>query len=365
MGVLDGIRVVEIASGAPSSVCGMMLADLGAEVIVVEPHDAGPSGPRPADICNRGKRSIMLNLGQPEGVETVLKLVDTADILIEGAGPGAAEALGLGPDTCLSRKPALVYGRSSGWGQTGPLARAPGRGGNCTAVSGALWMETAPGHRPAPRAGLLGEVGGGALHLAIGVLAALLRARADGRGQVVDAAIVDGSAHLLNLLIVMLPGHGGFAGLRPASNESYVMRSYRCADGEWFNISAIEPKFYAVLLQKLGLDDDERFVTGFGDKLAWPALAASLEKIFAEKPRHAWCELLEGTDACFAPVLDPEDAARHPHNLARDLYKRVDGVLQVAAVPRFTATPSAPLAHVPQRGEHTDEVLAAIRSDSL
>lgn len=362
MGVLDGIRVIEIASAASPAICGMMLADMGADVIVVEAPTAEASRPRPADICNRGKRSIILDLQERAGVETVLDLVDSADIFIEGAGPGVAEQSGFGPEVCLSRRPSLVYGRTSCWGHEGPLAHVPGGHGNSTAVSGTLWMATAPGQRPTTHAGLLGVVGGSALYLAIGVLAGALRAREDGRGQIVDAATVDGSAHLLNLLAVMVPDRGSFASLRPASEESFVMRSYRCADGEWINLSAIEPKFYSTLLRKLGLDGDEQFVAGLGDKKTWYSLAGRLETLFAGKPRSAWCELLEGTEACFAPVLAPQDAARHPHNLARGLYVAADGILQVVAAPRFGATPSARPAPVPMRGEHTEEVLMQIRT---
>lgn len=360
MGVLEGIRVIEIASAAASTVCGMMLADLGADVIVVESPTDETGRPRPADICNRGKRSIVLDLQRRAEVETLLTIVDSADILIEGAGPGAAEESGFGPEVCLSRKQSLVYGRTSGWGHDGPLAHMPGGHGNCAAVSGTLWTATAPGQRPAAHAGLLSVVGGSALYLAIGVLAGALRAREDGRGQIVDAATVDGSAHLLNLLAVMLPERGSFSNLRPASNESFVMRSYRCADGEWINLSAVEPKFYSALLTKLGLDGDEQFVSGLGDKKNWDVLASRLEIVFAEKTRSAWCELMEGTEVCFAPVLAPKDAAQHTHNLARGLYETVDGILQVVAAPRFNATPSARPSPVPMRGEHTDEVLKEI-----
>jgi acetyl-CoA hydrolase len=340
----------------------MMLSDLGAEVTVIEaPHpDAGR--PRPEDICNRGKQSVTLDLHQPDGLETLLKLVEQADVLIEGVGPGAAEKLGFGPDACHLRCPSLVYGRASGWGQTGPLANQPGRDGNHTAISGALWMATAPDQCPAPTGGVLGVAGGGALYLAIGVIAGVLHARESGHGQVVDAAAVEGSAHLLNLSVVMLPGRGSFFNLKPASNESFVMRSYRCSDGEWINLSAIEPKFYSAFLEKLGLDGDEDFLNGFRDKKAWKDLAARLETTFASKTRGAWCELLEGTDACFAPVLTPRDAAGHPHNVARELYVTVDGILQVAATPRFSATPSAPPARVPARGEHTEQVLMSLRT---
>ncbi|WP_322028019.1 CaiB/BaiF CoA-transferase family protein [Burkholderia sp. BCC1977] len=360
MGVLDGIKVVEIASSAPVSVCAMLLADMGAEVIIVEAPNAQPVLPRPEDICNRGKRSIVLDLRQLDDVDALLALLESADIFIEGLGPGVAEAWGFGPQACLARKPSLVYGCSTGWGQDGPLAQVPAPGGNVEAVAGTLWTATAPNNCPTPRAGLLDVVGGGALYLAIGVLAAAVHAREDGQGQVVDAATIDGAAHMLNLMMVALPVRGGFENIRPAANESFIMRSYRCADGEWINISAIESKFYSVLLKKLGLSDDAQFATGLEEKQACGALAARLEQIFASRPRSAWCELLEGTDACVAPVLSPQDAARHPHNAARGLYATVDGVLQVVATPRFCATPSAPPGRVPLQGEHTDDVLKTL-----
>ncbi|MDF3084386.1 CaiB/BaiF CoA transferase family protein [Burkholderia sola] len=360
MGVLDGIKVIEIASSAPVSVCAMLLADMGAEVIVVEPPDARPVLPRPEDICNRGKRSIVLDLSQLDHVDVLLTLLDSADVFIEGLGPGVAEAGRFGPEVCLARRGSLVYGRSSGWGQHDQLTQVPAPGGNAEAISGALWTATAPNLRPTPHAGLVDVVGGGALYLAIGVLAAAVRAREDGHGQIVDAAVVDGAAHLQNLMMVALPARGGFENIRPAANESFVMRSYRCADGEWINISAIEPRFYLALLNKLGLSNDEQFVTGLEDKQAWDELAARLESIFASRSRSAWCGLLEGTDACAAPVLSPWDAARHPHNAARGLYATVDGVLQVVATPRFSATPSAPPRRVPLRGEHTNDVLQAV-----
>ncbi|PPC74212.1 CoA transferase [Pokkaliibacter plantistimulans] len=360
MGVLDGIRIVEVASSPATSVCGMMLADLGADVILIDPPGKDGAGPRPTEIYNRGKRSIVLDLNQHDCVQTLLQLVQQSDIVLEGGGPGLAEVLGYGPDICLAKKPSLVFGRSSGFGQNGPAAMNASSGGISTAVSGALWMETAPDETPLPRADLLGVVGGGALYLAIGVLAALLRAREDGGGQVVDSSMLEGSAHMFNLLVVMLEERGSFDMLRPDAFGCYALRSYQCADGEWINLSAIEPRFHTLLLERLGLADDAEFCAGLQDREKWPVLAKRFEQLFANRPRDEWCGLLSGDDTCFAPILAPEEAARHPHGLARHLYDVVDGVLQVSAAPRFSATPSAPTARVPRRDEHRSEILATL-----
>lgn len=360
MGVLDGVRIVEIASNPATSVCGMMLADLGADVILIAPPEQTGKGARPSQIYNRGKRSIILNLDEPDCIQTLQKLIQQSDIIIEGDGPGVAEARGYGPETCFAKKPSLVYGRSSGLGQNGPNSKHIASGGISTALSGALWMETAPYESPQPRADLLGVVGGGALYLAIGVLAALLRSREDGSGQVVDASMLEGSAHMFNLLVVMLEERGSFDMLRPDAFGCYALRSYRCADGKWINLSAIEPRFHNLLLERLGLADDSEFSTGLQDKQKWPLLSQRLDEIFAKKTRDQWNNLLLGTDACFAPILSPEEAASHPQGLARNLYTIVDGVLQVSAAPRFSVTPSAPPAKVPLPDEHRSEILAML-----
>ncbi|QQO35577.1 CoA transferase [Bradyrhizobium diazoefficiens] len=362
MGVLDGLKVVEMASLGPAPVCGSMLADLGADVVMVERPATDVGQPRPSEIYNRGKRSIVLDLKKPGAVNAVLKLVERADALIEGMRPGVMERLGLGPDVCLARRPSLVYGRMTGWGQHGPLALTAGHDGNYIGISGALWLSIARGQRPEPPLSLLGDVAGGSLYLAIGVLAGVMHARKGGRGQVVDAAMVDGSAHLLNqLLSTIAQGGGNFCSGKPASDERHFARSYRCADGNWINLAAMEPKFYSELIALLGLDQDEQAARGLDDPELWPILSQRFTQLFASKSRDEWSESLEGTDACFAPVLSPPNAAVHPHNVARGLYTQLDGILQVVAAPRFLSTPSAAPSGVPARGAHTEDLLYELR----
>lgn len=361
MGVLKGMRVVEISGIGPGPFCGMLLADLGADVVTVERPSTNVRS-RPSEIFNRGKRSIILDLKKPDAVETVLELVESADALIEGMRPGVMERLRLGPKDCLARRPSLVYGRVTGWGQYGRLSAAAGHDSNYIALSGALWLCAPSGQRPEVPPTLLGDVGGGALYLAVGILAGVLRARQDGHGQVVDAAMLDGSAYTLNLLLSIIAAQGGgFDHCRPRFDARHVSGCYRCSDGEWINLVPHEPQFYIELLKRLGLDHDKRFVNGESNPMVWPLLKSELELLFATKTRSQWCQLLEGTDACFAPVLSPAEAAVHPHNVDRGLYSTIDGVLQVAPVPRFSATPSAPTSRVPTRGAHTHEVLAEIR----
>ncbi|MHB0773970.1 CaiB/BaiF CoA transferase family protein [Bradyrhizobium sp. 1.29L] len=361
MGVLDGMKVVEIAGMGSGPFCGMLLADLGADVITIERPVADAGRPRNWQIFNRGKRSIILDLKKPEAVDIVLQLVKRADALIEGMRPGKMERLGLGPNVCLALRPSLVYGRVTGWGQYGPLSEAAGHGRNYIALSGALWFSSPAGEAPEVPATLLG-LGGGALYLALGILAGVLRARKDGRGQVVDAAMVDGSAHLLNLLLSTVAGSGlNFERGNPATDNRHWARSYRCSDGGWINVVADEPQFYAEFIKRLGLNHDRRFVEGQGDPKMWPNLLSELMALFATKTRAQWCELLEGTDACFAPVLVPPESAVHPHIAARSVYVTIDGVLQAAPAPRFSATPSAEPARVPVCGAHTQDVLSEIQ----
>ncbi|ESZ31349.1 CaiB/BaiF CoA-transferase family protein [Mesorhizobium sp. L2C066B000] len=366
MGVLSGVKIIEMVGLGPGPFCGMLLADLGADVIAVERPAADAGNPRPWELCSRGKRSMVLDVKKPGAVETFLELIDGADALIEGMRPGVMERLGLGPEVCLARRPSLVYGRMTGWGQYGPLSQVAGHDANYVAVSGALWLATQSGQQPDAPPGLLGDVAGGALYLAIGLLAGILRARQDGQGQVVDAAMVDGSAHLLNFAISFLPDHygGSFEKARPAALGMHWDRPYLCADGEWIVIQAVEPKFYAELIRRLGLDQDERFVNEQRNPAAWATLGDELSVLFKTKSRAEWTRLLEGTDTCFAPVLAPEEAAAHPHNIARDIYKTIDGVLQTAPAPRFSVTPSAELVSVPPRGAHTKDVLAELQINS-
>lgn len=363
MGVLAGVRIVEMGGIGPVPFCGMLLADMGAQVILVEraamragdPLDLGDKA-----IVHRGKRSVALDLKDPRAIDAVLRLVDGADALIEGMRPGVMERLGLGPEICRGRNPRLVYGRMTGWGQDGPLAKAAAHDINYIALSGALWYGGAPGAPPTTPPTLVGDLGGGALYLAMGVLAGLLRARADGVGQVVDAAIVDGSANLMNLLLSL---HA--AGLQPFDrgrgllDGPYWYGSYVCADGKFVTVGALEPQFHDLLIEKLGLHGDPDFKDPY-DARSWDQRRRRrLEAIFAARPRRYWVELLEGTDACFAPVLTPAEAANHPHLLARGVYARRNGMLQAEPAPRFSAFPDEVPGPVPRRGEHGAEILGA------
>lgn len=359
-GPLAGLRVLEIAGIGPAPFCGMLLADLGADVVVVDRREPNPENIElgAAAITSRGKRSIAVDLKSPDDVATVLDLVQNCDALIEGMRPGVMERLGLGPDVCLARNPRLVYGRMTGWGQDGPLAQAAGHDLNYIALSGALWYSGQPGEPPLTPPSLVGDIGGGSLYLAVGILAAVMSARETGRGQVVDAAIVDGSAHMMNLLL-SLKAAGQFVSARGESilDGPHWYSTYRCADGHFISVGSLEPKFYRLLREKLGLADDPDFANAY-DAKAWPELKRRLAELFAMRPRQDWCALLEGTDACFAPVLDPDEAARHPHMAARGVYQETNGVLQAAPAPRFSATPAAAPGPVARTGADTDAVLA-------
>jgi len=370
MGVLSGLRVVEIAGLGPAPFCGMLLADMGADVVLVE-RGTG----RAADslslgknaIVNRGKRSLVLDLKDPAAVDALLRLVDGADALIEGMRPGVMERLGLGPDTCLARNPRLVYGRMTGWGQDGPLAQAAGHDINYIALSGALWFSGAPGEAPMAPPTLVGDLGGGAMYLALGVLAALLCARQTGVGQVIDAAIVDGSANLMNLLLSLhAAGQQPLERGRGLLDGPHWYGSYACADGLFVSVGALEPQFNALLFAKLGLADDADFRNPY-DPRCWLRLRERLATLFATQPRAHWVALLEGSDACFAPVLTPREALVHPHLAARAVYAERDGVLQAAPAPRFSATPSGTPGAVPERGAQGADILreAGLAADEI
>jgi crotonobetainyl-CoA:carnitine CoA-transferase CaiB-like acyl-CoA transferase len=360
LGVLDGVRIVEIAGIGPGPFCGVLLADMGADVILVE--RAGAKGGDLLDlgksaIVNRGKRSLALDLKDPRGIAAVLRLIDSADALIEGMRPGVVERLGLGPEVCLARNPALVYGRMTGWGQEGPLAQAAGHDLNYIALSGALWFSGEPGRPPLAPPTLVGDLGGGALYLVMGILAGILNARCTGAGQVVDAAIVDGSANLMNLL---LSAHA--AGQQPLERGCGLLDgphwcgTYACADGLFVSVQALEPQFNALLFSKLGLGADPDFKNPY-DPSRWGALRERMSALFATQSRLHWVSLLEGSDACFAPVLTPAEAMTHPHMAARGIYSERDGVLQAAPAPRFSGTPSGLTGSIPARGEHSAVIL--------
>ena len=361
MGVLSGLRFIEIAGIGPGPFCGMLLADMGADVILVERPGAADEMldlGRHA-IVNRGKRSLALDLKDPGAVDAVLRLVQSADGLIEGMRPGVMERLGLGPEICLARNPALVYGRMTGWGQTGPLAQAAGHDLNYIALSGALWFAGEPDRPPMAPPTLVGDLGGGALYLAMGLLAAILNVQRGGTGQVVDAAIVDGSANLMNLLLsVHAAGHQPFERGRGLLDGPHWASTYRCADGQFVSVCALEPAFNALLFSTLGLADDADFKNPY-DPRRWPSLREKLAAHFLTQPRQHWVDLLEGSDACFAPVLNPAEAQQHPHIAARGIYSAPGGVLQAAPAPRLSTTPSAVPGPIPARGQHGADILRA------
>lgn len=331
MSVLKGMRVVEFEGLGPGPFCGMHLADLGADVILIGRAGGAATGA----VFNRGKRVLSLDLKKPKHVAAAIRIAATADATIEGLRPGVMERLGLGPDALMAANPRLVYGRITGWGQTGPLASTAGHDINYASLAGAAWYAGRAGSPPVPPPTLVGDIGGGALYLTIGILAGVLRARETGKGSVVDAAIVDGAAHMLGLLM-SLRAAGGYPDERGRSmlDGADFYDVYSCADGEWISVGPLEPKFYALLVETLNLGGDERFALQF-DKAQWPGRKAALSAIFAERPRAYWISLLEGTDVCFAPVLKPPEARDHPHLKARNVWRDVGGALQAAAAPRF------------------------------
>jgi alpha-methylacyl-CoA racemase len=363
--MLSGIKVVEICGIGPGPFCAMHLADLGADVIAVERETRVPIGAPTggANAINRGKRSIVADLKTEEGRQLVLRLVADADALVEGMRPGVMERLGLGPEALQAINPRLVYGRMTGWGQDGPLAQAAGHDNNYISVSGALYYNGTPAEPPSTALTLTGDIGGGALYLTIGLLAGILNARATGKGTVVDAAIVDGSAHMLQLLLATRRA-GLVTGVRgenvPDSSPFYS--TYRCADGHFITLGSLEPQFYALLLEKLNLKDDPRFVRQW-DRTKWPEARQYLVELFATQTRDEWRALFENTDVCFGAVLSPAEAAKHPHNVARANYFERDGELEVAPAPRFDGKVTRPGA-APRAGQHTEEILAALREGS-
>ncbi|MEO1013588.1 MAG: CaiB/BaiF CoA-transferase family protein [Pseudomonadota bacterium] len=358
MGVLNSLKIVEFEGLGPGPFCGMHLADLGAEVTLIARSPATPSGA--AAVFNRGKRSIVLDLKAPAHAEAAKKIAARADAVIEGLRPGVMERLGLGPDDLRALNPKLVYGRLTGWGQQGPLAHAAGHDINYVSLSGAAWHAGDLAGSPTPPPTLVGDVAGGALYLAVGILSGVLQARETGEGVTVDAAIVDGAAHMTSLLL-SLRAAGGMPEARGGSmlDGAHFYGVYQCADGEYVSVGPLEPKFYALFLQKLGLEEDPAFKEQFA-QANWPACRARLEAVFAERARDDWRKLLEGTDVCFAPVLRPSEAARHPHMAAREVYRDVDGVMHAAPAPRFDnarADDPCPMSSV---GAETDEILAEV-----
>ena len=362
-GPLSGYRIIELAGIGPGPFAAMMLADMGAEVIRVERAQSvrgqAPNGAH-WDVSLRGRRNIAIDLKNPEGIETLLSLVEHADALIEGFRPGVMERLGVGPDVCVARNPKLVFGRMTGWGQEGPYAASAGHDINYISLAGALAHFSRAGEAPVPPLNMVGDYGGGGMFLAYGVVCALLEAQKSGKGQVVDTAMVDGSAVLMTMFWAM-KNIGMFDENKPGTNlldtGAHFYDVFKCSDGKYVSIGSIEPQFYALLLEKTGLVDDPTFAQQM-DTSQWPALKIKLAEVILTKSRTQWCEIMEGTDVCFAPVLTMSEAAKHPHNVARQTFVEVDGITQPAPAPRFSrssaALPSAP-AHA---GQHSREVLA-------
>jgi len=357
MGPLAGYRVLEFAGIGPGPFCAMVLADLGAEVVRIDRPD-GPPGGGPSDILGRGRRSLALDLKNPAHHAAALRLIGRADALIEGFRPGVMERLGLGPAPCLAANPRLIYGRMTGWGQDGPLAQAAGHDINYIALTGALWAIGRAGERPVPPLNLVGDYGGGGMLLALGLLAGMLSAQKTGQGQVVDAAMVDGAALLMAPIYAML-ARGRWQNERAANmldGAAPWYDTYECADGRYLAVGPIEPQFFAILCQRLGLDPAR-----FADRMApaaWPALRAELAAIFKGRARDDWAALFEGTDACVAPVLDLTEAPHHPHIRARATFLDDQGPVQPAPAPRFSATPASRPRPAPARGADGAAVLA-------
>lgn len=367
MGPLTGVRVVEIAGIGPGPFCAMMLADAGADVVRVDRASrvwGGDPGSPPADVLGRGRRSIGVDLKSPDGVETVLRLAEGADALLEGFRPGVAERLGIGPEDCLARNPELVYGRMTGWGQDGPYAQAAGHDLNYISLAGVLGAIGRRGQAPVPPLNLVGDFGGGGMYLAFGIVCALLEARSGGRGQVVDAAMVDGAASLMSFVYGMR-AMGYWTDERGANmldTGAPYYDVYETSDGRYLSVAAIEPQFYAEMRERLGLDGPQWDEQNRRDR--WPELKAELVRVVASKTLDEWCEILEGSDACWAPVLSPADAPDHPHNRARGAFTESFGVLQPRPAPRFSRTDSSIQRPPPHPGQHTDEILGEIGLDA-
>ena len=354
-GPLTGLKVVEFAGIGPGPFCGMLLSDLGADVVRIDRK--GGRGGAPSDVTGRGRRSVALDLKTPAAIEACLKLMEQADAVFEGFRPGVMERLGLGPDVALKRNPKLVFGRMTGWGQTGPYANAAGHDMNYIAITGALHA-IGTADKPVPPLNLVGDFGGGALYLAFGLLAGVIQARESGKGQVIDCAMSDGAASLMAMFY-------GFKAAGAWKEErrhnlldggAHFYDTYQCADGKWISIGSIEPQFYALLLEKTGITDPE-FASQM-DRSKWPQLREKLAAAIAGKTQGEWCAIMDATDVCFAPVLDLDEAPKHPHNAARQTFVEVAGVMQPAPAPRFSVTPGAIQSPPPAIGAHDREALS-------
>jgi alpha-methylacyl-CoA racemase len=363
VGPLEGIRILELSGIGPVPFTGMLLADLGADVIrvdrpgVVRGTEMVPFQ-IPADLMNRGRRSIGIDLKHPDGVETLLRLVEHVDGLVEGYRPGVCERLGIGPEPCLARNPRLVYGRMTGWGQDGPLSQSAGHDINYIALAGVLGRIGREGQPPTPPLNLVGDFGGGALFLAFGMASALVHAGRTGEGQVVDASMVEGASLLMmSFFGSRMSGFNTERGTNLLDSGAPFYECYQTSDGKWVAVGAMEPKFYAALLDVLGLDAED--LPAQMDRSGWPLVKARFAEVFRTRTRDEWSERCAGTDACVVPVLGLEEVERHPHNEARHSFPEIFGAVQPAPAPKFSHTKAAVAAPPPVPGAHTDEVLAA------
>jgi alpha-methylacyl-CoA racemase len=359
-GPLEGIRIVEMAGIGPGPFCGMMLADHGAEVIRVD----RPGRPAPEPVLGRSRKSIVVDLKSPQGVAVVRDLARSAHGFFEGLRPGVMERLGLGPDVLLADNPRLVYGRMTGWGQTGPYAQAAGHDINYIALAGALHAYGRAGEKPTPPINMVGDFGGGGMMLAFGMTAAILAAARTGKGQVIDCAMTEGAAVLMG----MIWGFWGMGiwkderGVNLLDTGAHFYDAYACADGRYISLGSIEPQFYAELRRLTGLDADPDFDPQM-DQAQWPRLKEKLSGLFATKTRDEWCALMEATDVCFAPVLSLAEAPAHPHNVARGAFAEVGGMVQPMPAPRYSGTPTATPTPQPRPGADTEALLAGLGYD--
>ena len=359
MGPLSGTRIIEIAGIGPGPFCAMLLSDLGAEVLRIDRAQSVRDEPQsdPRNVMNRGRRSAGFDLKHPEGRDALLRLLESADALIEGFRPGVMERLGLGPDVCLERNPGLVYGRMTGFGQDGPIAHAAGHDINYIALTGALHAIGHKGGRPVPPLNLVGDFGGGGLMLAFGIVCALVERGQSGKGQVVDAAMVDGASTLMNF-IYGLKAMGAWndeRGSNMLDTAAHFYDTYETKDGKYVSIGSIEPQFYAELIQKTGLEGED--LPHQMDREQWPAMKERLTGVFKTKTRDEWCAIMEGSDVCFAPVLSMDEAPQHPHNRERGTFTEVEGVVQTAPAPRFSRTPGEIQGVADGPGQHTGAAL--------
>jgi alpha-methylacyl-CoA racemase len=361
MGPLAGVKILEIAALGPAPFAAMMLSDMGAEVLRIDRADRveeGEPGAPPLDFLSRGRRSAGLDLKRPDGIELLLKLVESADVLLEGFRPGVMERLGAGPEHCLARNPRIIFGRMTGWGQEGPLAQVAGHDINYIALAGALEPIGRAGEKPVLPLNLVGDFGGGGMLLAYGIACALVERARSGRGQVVDAAMVDGAAALMTFFHAAQ--QAGWwkpeRGTNLLDGGAHFYDTYETSDGKYISLGAIESKFYAELIAKLGLDSEA--LPDQMDRSRWPEQKERFSALIKSRTRDAWCEILEGTDACFAPVLSLEETGDHPHLRERGTFVEIAGASQPGPAPRFSRTPCEISGPPPHAGQHTDEALA-------